>query len=51
MRNVFAALFLVAIIAFGFWAYVGSTDTTANGLQSANDQSFDNPLPKLPPVL
>ena len=51
MRNVFAALFLVAIIAFGFWAYVGSTDTTANGLQSVNDRNFDSPIQQLPPVL
>jgi hypothetical protein len=51
MRNIFAALAVVAVIAFGFWTYVGSTDTTANGLQSMNDRNFDSPIPQLPPVL
>ena len=51
MRNVFAALVVVAVIAFGFWAYVGSTDTTENGLQSRNDRNLDSPIPQLPPIL
>jgi hypothetical protein len=51
MRNVSAALAVVAVIAFGFWGYVSSTDTTANGLQSMNDRNFDSPIPQLPPVL
>jgi hypothetical protein len=50
MRNIFAAL-VVAVIAFGFWAYVGSTDNTANGLQSMNDRNFDSPIAQLPPLL
>jgi hypothetical protein len=51
MRNVFAALVVVAVVTFGVWAYVGSTDTTANGLQSVNDRNFDSPIPQLPPIL
>ena len=51
MSNVFAALVVVAVIAFGFWACVGSTDTTANGLQSMNDRNFDSPIAQLPPLL
>ena len=51
MRNVFATLTVVAVIAFGFWACVGSTDTTANGLQGMNYRNFDSPIPQLPPVL
>jgi hypothetical protein len=51
MRNGFAALIVVAVIAFDFLAYVGSTNTTANGLQSMNDRNFDSPIPHLPPVL
>ena len=51
MRNIFAALAVVAVIAFGFWAYVDSPDTTANGLQSMNERNFDSPIPQLPPVL
>ena len=51
MRNVFAALVVVAVVTFGVWAYVGSTDTTANGLQSVNDRNIDSPIPQLPPVL
>ena len=46
MRNVFATL-----TAFGFWACVGSIDTTANGLQSMNDRNFDSPIPKFAPAL
>ena len=49
MRNVFAALVVMAVVAFGF--YVGSTDTAENGLQSMNDQNFDSTIPQLPPVL
>jgi hypothetical protein len=49
MRNVFAALVVVAVVAFGF--YVGSTDTTENGLQSMNERNFDSPIPQLPPAL
>jgi hypothetical protein len=41
----------VAVIAFDFWAYVGSTNTTANGLQSMNDRNLDSPISHLPPVL
>ena len=51
MRNVFAALVAVAVVTFGVWAYVGSTDTPPNGLQSVNDRNFDSPIPQLPPVL
>jgi hypothetical protein len=51
MRNIFAALAVVAVIAVGFCAYVGSADTTANGLQSMNDRNFDSPIPQLSPVL
>ena len=49
MRNVFAALVIVAVVAFGF--YVGTTDTTENGLQSMNDRNFDSPIPKFAPAL
>jgi hypothetical protein len=35
MRKVFATLAVVAVLAVGVGAYVGSTDTTANGLQFA----------------
>jgi hypothetical protein len=51
MRSVFAALVVVAVVTFGVWAYVGSTDTPANGLQSVNDRDFDSSIPRLPPVL
>lgn len=51
MRNVLAALAVVAVLAFGFWAYVGGTDTAANGLQSTDDRNFDSPIHQLPPVL
>jgi hypothetical protein len=49
MRNVFAALVVVAVVAFGF--YVCSTGTTENGLQSMNDRNVDSRIPQLPPVL
>ena len=51
MSNVFAALVVVAVIAFGFLAYAGSTDNTANGLQSMNDRNFDSPIPQFAPAL
>ena len=51
LRNIFAALAVVAVIAVGFCAYVGSADTTANGLQSMNDRNFDSPIPKFAPAL
>jgi hypothetical protein len=35
MRKVFAALAVVAVLAVGVGAYVGSTDISANGLQIA----------------
>jgi hypothetical protein len=49
MRNVIAALVVVAVVAFGF--YVGGTDTTENGLQSMNGRNFDSPMPQLAPAL
>jgi hypothetical protein len=49
MRNVFAALVVVAVVAFGF--YVGSTDATETGLQSMNHRNFDSPIPQFAPAL